>query len=73
MAIKCVNKVCMSDRFDVLKHTQTRKFITMGSCIMVGEREKHSSKSEIKENEGFFKNINTVLTNFERAVKFCMC
>ena len=56
----------MSDRFDVLKHTQTCKFI-----IMLAEREKHSSKIEINENEGFLKNIKTVLTNFERAVKLC--
>ena len=61
-----VCKVCMSDRFDVLKHTQIRKFI-----IMLGGREKHSRKVEIKENERFLKNINTVLTKFERAVKLC--
>ena len=36
---------------------------------MLGKIEKHSRKIEIKENEGFLKNINTVLTNFERAVK----
>ena len=42
MSIKCVNKVCMSDMFEVLKHTQIRKFI-----IILREREKHSSKIEI--------------------------
>ena len=56
----------MSDMFDLLKHSQIRKFI-----IMLGEREKHSRKIEIKEYEGFLKNINTVLTNFEGAVKLC--
>ena len=58
----------MSDMFDLLKHSQIRKFI-----IMLGEREKHSRKIEIKEYEGFLKNINTVLTNFEGAVKLCKC
>ena len=47
MTIKCVNKVCMSDRFDVLKHTQTRKFIKM-----LGEREKHS-RSKLKRMRDF--------------------
>ena len=58
----------MSDMFDLLKHSQIRKFI-----IMLGEREKHSRKIEIKEYEGFLKNINTVLTNFQGAVKLCKC
>ena len=45
MSIKSVNKVCMSDMFDLLKHSQISKFI-----IMLGEREKHSRKIEIKSN-----------------------
>ena len=56
----------MSDMFDVPKNTQIRKVI-----IMLGKREKHSRNIEIKVYEGFLKNINTVLTNFECAVKLC--
>ena len=56
----------MSDMFDLLKHTQIRTFI-----IMLREREKHTRKIKINEYEGFLKNINTVITNFELAFKLC--
>ena len=35
------NKVCMSDTFNILKHSQIRKYKFI---LILGEREKHSRK-----------------------------